>query len=80
MTTVRLVPKTNKAKNRLNENGAIGNILEVRDTVLFSSEPGPWLAVDAGDPVWRWVHSTNDKHFTIKNLDEPIGEENELRD
>lgn len=69
MSIVRLVPKTHKAKNRIAENGGVGPILEVRDNVLFSNNSGPWLAVAAADPQWRWVHATEDKNFDVEQLE-----------
>lgn len=69
MSIVRLTAKTRKAKNRIQENGDVGPILDVRDSVVFSDEPGPWLAIAAGDPHWRWVHATKDKNFTVEKLE-----------
>lgn len=71
--TVMLVGKTLKGKNRLREsNTNTWRIVRISDKVGFSQEPGPWFLVrpcikDSNESQWlsRWVHSSNDKDFTI---------------
>ena len=50
-----------KGKNRVREQGSTFSILEIKDRVLFSDKPGPWLQLKH-----RWVHTTEDKDFGVK--------------
>ena len=66
---IQLKPLTGKGRNRVREHNSIGKVLEVRDKVLFSTEPGPWLKVNAGDVDFRWVHLDRDRDFMVFFLD-----------
>lgn len=65
---VALKGNTRKAKNRLSEAGtSIWEVVTVRDRVLHSSEPGPWLWVRprGKDQFQRWVRASGDFHFKV---------------
>lgn len=75
---MKLIPKTHKAKNRINEarafspswDGIAWGIIKQADTVIFSDKCGPWLFVapvgcEAVDKVSRWVNQSNDVDFTV---------------
>ena len=75
MTTTKsrmfqLIGKTGKGKNRVRENGSEWKLIEERDSVAFTSEPGPWLFLEAiGKPSSsRWIHQSNDRDFTVIEL------------
>ena len=68
---IRLVGKTNKAKNRLREAGTSNwVVIAIAESVAFSQRDGPWYYVrpdssqDKRDHA-RWVSGTNDPDFTI---------------
>lgn len=75
---VKLIPKTLKGKNKINEAGTNEFVVEKsQDTVLFSTEIGPWLfCVPSNDIIEnslrgvstksRWVNQNNDKDFTVE--------------
>lgn len=56
-----------KGKQRLKRDGAAGwEIKAVTNSVLFSSEKGPWLLISNGDnKTSRWIHEKNDPDFNI---------------
>jgi len=67
-TKISLLGKTKKGKERVKQYGA-GNwiVKRVEDSVLFSSEKGPWLLIDNGNTnACRWIHGTWDKNYEIK--------------
>jgi len=66
MKKVKLLPRTKKGKERIKQWGDEGTVKEIRGTVLFSQDKGPWLLVTAGDRDCRWIHAKNDKDFTIE--------------
>lgn len=58
---------TQKGKNRIRENGEEWTVVEIRQSVLFTSEPGPWILIESNKTKHiRWIHSTHDKDFSIK--------------
>lgn len=63
---VRLIPKTQKGKQRIKQHGDTGKVLDVQNKVQFTSEYGPWLLVNAADPTGRWVHWKHDDNFTLE--------------
>lgn len=67
--TIHLKGKTQKGKNRVREQGSTWMVLFIRDSVLFSSLPGPWLMVaslSSSKAHIRWVHIKNDVDFEIE--------------
>lgn len=59
-----------KAKQRIQQHGAIWRILEVADKVLFNPAIGPWLHIvpadkAEGDLSSRWVHANSDQDFVV---------------
>lgn len=60
-----LTGKTAKGKQRIKQWGSQGKIMRTLDVVQFSQDSGPWFAITAGDPTFRWVHATRDPDFTI---------------
>lgn len=67
---VKLIPKTSKAKQRIKQYGDVGEVVEVKDEVIFSSDSGPWLRVQAADRYSRWVHKTKDTDFEVEIIEE----------
>ena len=72
---VKLIGKTGKAKNKINEAGRPNAwaIIEVRDTVAFSDKPGPWYHVRPGnnnDDKSRWVNAKDDRDFIVELIKE----------
>lgn len=65
---LRLKGKTQKGKNRVRELGNEWELVERRDSVLFSQEKGPWLlVVPVSNPEKpRWIHENNDVDFEIE--------------
>ena len=61
---------TKKGRERVKRDGAEGWIIvRTADTVLFSSERGPWLFVSKGGPDHRssrWIHKFRDPDFKIE--------------
>lgn len=69
MQTVKLTPKTRKGQNVTRQNGETWEVVKVQDSILFSTQPGPWLFVKptVGDlRNTRWVHGTDDPNFTVE--------------
>ncbi len=69
---MELKGKTKKGRERLKRDGTDGwKIMETADTVLFSTERGPWLLIskreDSMGPESRWIHETRDPDFEIVN-------------
>lgn len=69
--SVKLHPKTNKAKNKINEAGKPEHwlVLEERDFVAFSDRSGPWLYIQPENNLQqneRWVSTTDDPDFTVE--------------
>ena len=64
---MQLIPKSKKGKERCRRDGDTGwSIVQVKNTVLFSNEAGPWWFISNGNPnVSRWIHSTNDDDFKL---------------
>lgn len=60
--TIEIEGISRKGKNRVREQGSTFEILEIKDRVLFSDKPEPWLQLKH-----RWIHATEDKDFRIKN-------------
>lgn len=67
MGILRLSGKTRKGKNRIREHGRDWDLIRVQDTVLFTSKPGPWYLVKAGEDM-RWVHARDDENFVVECL------------
>jgi hypothetical protein len=67
---VKLIPKTVRAKLLIDRYGDIGEVVDIKDGVLFSSDSGPWLRVQAADRFGRWVHKTMDSEFGVEILEE----------
>lgn len=69
MKCVKLVAKTNKGKNKINEAGKPDHwiVLETRDFVGFSDRGGPWLHIIPDNNVdqSRWVHQLDDRDFNV---------------
>ena len=68
---VTLIPKTNKASNRMREAGThIWIVISQADSVIFSEKEGPWLYIrpndNKGDKFERWVNLHNDFDFIVK--------------
>ena len=68
---MKLLAKTKKGRERCKRDGDTGwKIIEVKNSVLFSDELGPWWHISNGNPdASRWVHATKDKDFQL------VGEE-----
>lgn len=62
--TVTLTGKTARGQQRVQQWGKTWTIQDVQADVKFSHKPGPWLLLKAG-PDTRWVHLTQDPHFTV---------------
>jgi hypothetical protein len=71
-----LTPLTLKAKNKVHEAGSPARwvLHMLRDSVVFSDRPGPWLylrpdtgGTDGRDHA-RWVHEHSDKDFQVKEV------------
>lgn len=78
--TVKLIAKTHRAGSKLNGlfkqyprwNGE-WFVLNTQDWVGFAKgERGPWLLIAPIGHPWdkfeRWVHSTNDINFTVREV------------
>ncbi len=67
-TRISLIGKTKKGKERVKQYGADNWIVRrIEDSVLFSSEKGPWLFLDNGNAnACRWIHGICDKNYEIK--------------
>jgi hypothetical protein len=69
---VKLIGKTNKGKNRINEAGrpTKWTVVEERQSIVFSDKPGPWLHVfpytQQGAKDSRWVHISDDVDFEVE--------------
>ena len=65
--TLTLSGKTKKGKERVKQWGAEDWVVtRIEDSVLFSTEKGPWLFIDNGeDKASRWIHAKHDKDFSI---------------
>lgn len=66
---VTLEGKSRKAKNRIRDDGDKWMVLEIRETVGFSTEKGPWMLLaplNGSLNNYRWIHETNDADFAIK--------------
>jgi len=67
---INLTSRSKKGKERLKRDGEKQwYVLGIEDSVLFSTEKGPWLhLVKVGAfkaNTARWVHQTNDPDFKI---------------
>jgi len=67
---LNLKTKNKKSKERLKRDGTKGwRVLEVKNTVLFSLEKGPWLRIEKikknNIRITRWIHQYNDPNFGI---------------
>ena len=77
MELYALIGKSLHGKNRVREaltkiSKNTWEILEEKDKVLFSSEPGPWVKIrpvdvdsQIADSLVRWVHLINDDDFSL---------------
>ena len=77
MAIYALVGKTLHGKNRVREAltkmcGNTWEIVEQKDKVLFSPEPGPWVKIrptdidpQIADTLVRWIHLEDDKDFFL---------------
>ena len=65
---ITLTGKTNKGRECLRFTGATKwIILQIEESVLFSSEKGPWLLIRPNMYLSsRWVHARQDLNFEIK--------------
>lgn len=73
MIFVKLVAKTNKGKNKLNEAGNPDQwlVVEIRATVAFSDRQGPWYHVRPEHQDMeksRWVNTVDDFDFIVKQV------------
>ena len=59
---VRLIPKTNKAKQRVKQWGDVGAVVSRCRWVQFSTQEH-WMQVEAGDQTSRWINLKNDVDF-----------------
>jgi len=72
-STIKLVGKTQKGKNRVRELGELWRIVEVTNEVLFSSVKFNWakiepIALDNNirqSNTIRWIHLIDDKDFGV---------------
>ncbi len=67
---IKLSGITKKGRQRVKQHGEMWRVLEVRDTVIFSSERGPWMLVAPGghdktSNSIRWVHVSADEDFAV---------------
>lgn len=79
MRIVTLIPLTKKAKQRIKQHGDRWEVLDVRESVLFSTEAGPWMFVipiteerihhtvrdTREDTASRWIHAHFDSDFKV---------------
>jgi len=65
---ITLEGKSRKGKQRVQRDGATGwTVTIVEDKIQCSSENGPWLLIENGQPnAMRWVHADNDDNFLIR--------------
>jgi len=69
----KLTGKTLKGKNRVREFGSEWNLIDTKDKVSFTQEPGPWLLLKPAKDKQgrndgsRWVHATHDQDFLVQN-------------
>ena len=69
---IHLKGRTQKGKNRIQENGERWEVIEERLNVLFSPEYGPWILicpVDSKKNI-RWIKEKNDSDFEIVKIEE----------
>ena len=72
MKYLKLLGKTGKGKNKINEAGKPEHwiVMEQRDSVGFSDREGPWLHIypdnNSGTANSRWVHASDDRDFTVE--------------
>jgi len=59
--------KSGHGQNILRLFGESMDVNQVRDHVIFSTQPGPWLLVtsDVGSGHCRWINVDNDRLFTV---------------
>lgn len=64
---LHLKAKSQKGRNRIREHGELWKLVMTQQRVLFSDLAGPWHLVDSTkNPMYgRWIHETEDAHFTI---------------
>ena len=67
---IQLAGISNKGKQRIKQHGSAWRVIFRRDTVLFSTQRGPWLMVvpdSHGDTseASRWVHALFDANFKV---------------
>lgn len=62
--TIKVRGLSQKGKNRIREHGNVWTIIQISETVRFSSDIGPWLLLRSlnGNSI-RWMKETNDKDF-----------------
>lgn len=66
MNRFKLTPKTRKGKQRIQRDGEWWTELAQVDSVLFSTEKGPWLHLESEQTKDdRWVHFRNDPDFNV---------------
>jgi len=70
--TVKLTArkKGGPAKNVLIIFGDLMVVERIKDSVLFSPKPGPWLLVtcDVGSGHCRWINVEDDRLFTVEKV------------
>lgn len=62
--TIKVRGKSQKGKNRVRERGEVWRLVKTAESVLFSSERGPWLLLESLDgKSMRWMQAKNDDDF-----------------
>lgn len=64
-----LTGKDKKGRQRIKQHGEKWVVVEIKDTVVFNPEPGPWLLVEpelGQRQAMRWINPQNDPHFKIE--------------
>lgn len=64
---ITLKPISKHGKDRINQYGNKWKVTAVSQTIMFSSESGPWLRLESlcGTEDIRWVRKNNDKNFEV---------------
>lgn len=79
MRIVTLIPQTKRAKQLVKQHGDRWEVLNVVESVLFSTETGPWMHVTPiteprvamtarearDDTASRWIHAHFDTNFKV---------------
>ena len=66
---LKLIPKTHKGKNRINEHGNKWKVLRVVSEALpFSKgDVGPWMFIESAKTQdTRWIRAQNDIDFFVE--------------